>query len=131
MTTLKAKLASLRAVAEAATKQKWLLSSSVMVCTPEAKVIANCIPLGVPEWALPIKEAGANAKFIATARNEFLPLLDALSEAVEALEKLDDWQGRQSCNASVYEIEDDEFGMMQFYVHNAMARVTALLGEKR
>lgn len=52
----------------------------------------------------------------------------ALSLAIAALEKLDEWQGRQRCNASVYEIEDDEFGMMQFYVHSALADIDKAVG---
>lgn len=40
---------------------------------------------------------------------------------VEALEYLDRWQGERSCNASVYEIDDDTFELLQFTVHQALS----------
>lgn len=37
-----------------------------------------------------------------------------------ALEKLDEWQGKQACEASVYTIDNDEFALMQHLIHDAL-----------
>jgi hypothetical protein len=53
----------------------WLQSSTVLVCNAEAKVIANCTPLSeIPQLAIPIMQADANARLIAAAPE----LLEAL-----------------------------------------------------
>ncbi len=44
------------------------------------------------------------------------------AELADALERLDAWQGQQSCNASVYEISDDEFMVMQHIIHKALEK---------
>lgn len=57
----------------------WLVSSSVLVCNPEAKIIAQCANfsgLGVE-----INEAIANARLIASAPD----LLEALESCMDAM----------------------------------------------
>ena len=49
------------------TKGPWLVSSSVIVVTKEAKIIANCMPVGVPELEIGIEEAIDNTKLISAA----------------------------------------------------------------
>jgi len=49
------------------TKGKWTISSSVLVVSESAQIIANCMPLGVPELEIPLEESEANAKLIAAA----------------------------------------------------------------
>lgn len=53
---------------------------------------------------------------------------DEMLKVYELLKKLDGWQGRQSCNASVYEISDDEFGFMQFFIQEAIALFDKRMG---
>jgi hypothetical protein len=37
----------------------------------------------------------------------------------DTFKKLDTWQGKQSCHASLYLITDDDFGELQFLIHDA------------
>lgn len=49
------------------TKSKWKVSSSFLVCDEEARIIANCQPIGVEAIDIPVHEAIENAKLIAAA----------------------------------------------------------------
>ena len=49
------------------TQGKWLVSSGVLVCDEKARIIANCMPLGMPEFDIPVEEAIDNARLIAAA----------------------------------------------------------------
>lgn len=52
----------------------WLVSSSFLVCDQEGRIIANSMPMNVPELAIDIHAAVANARLIAVAPE----LLEAL-----------------------------------------------------
>jgi len=56
-------------------------------------------------------------------QEEYLIKKAQLNVAEQALIKLDKWQGKQSCNASVYEVTDDEFSDLQFIIHDAFAKI--------
>lgn len=49
------------------TPEPWLVSSSTLVCTTDARVVAQCAPLPIEELGLPLKEARANAHLIAAS----------------------------------------------------------------
>lgn len=57
----------------------WWLSSSTIVCTPLAQIIANVTPCGIQPLEVPFAEAVANASLIAAAPE----LLEALKWMVE------------------------------------------------
>jgi hypothetical protein len=69
------------------TKGKWEVSSGILVCSEEAKIVANCMPVGVPKLDIPFKDAVANAKRICHCVNNFDDLLDACKKL---LKKQDD-----------------------------------------
>ena len=48
---------------------KWLISSSTMIVTDEARLIANCTPLPIQELFINMPEAMANADRIAACVN--------------------------------------------------------------
>ena len=51
------------------TDGKWLISSSTMILNKEARLIANCSPLPIPEITIGILESTANAKRIVACVN--------------------------------------------------------------
>lgn len=71
---------------------KWLISSSTMIVTDEARLIANCTPLPIQELFINMPEAMANADRIAACVNALDGISnEALSsgvvgEMVEAVE---------------------------------------------
>jgi hypothetical protein len=70
----------------------WLQSSTMLVCSGQARVIANCTPMvDIPELAIPLREVEANARLIAAA-----PDLLAALEGVELL--LDSVTCPEECN---------------------------------
>jgi hypothetical protein len=78
------------------------------------------------QWAkVPVEDEQA-----ATVTLEYLTSLeDELSQMNAALKKMDEWQGKQTCYGSIYNIEDDEFGKLQFFIHDTMATLGELLNE--
>lgn len=48
-----------------------------------------------------------------------LTLRERINAAIDLVEWLDNWQGSQACNGSLYEITDDEFSELQFRIHSA------------
>lgn len=66
----------------------------------------------------------------AVTPSTILKLLEILKIQSEVLEKLDSWQGKQGCDASVFHIDDEEFGKMQSLIHEALAKGRDLLGEQ-
>lgn len=66
------------------TPGRMVVSSGCIVCTPDGKVLANCIPLGVPELDVPLEQARANTRLFATAPR----LLVALKKMLKVQEAL-------------------------------------------
>jgi hypothetical protein len=63
------------------TNGELVVSSSFIICTRDAKIVANCMPhpeLG--DLAIPFDEADANAKFIKKAWNYHDRLVEALKK---------------------------------------------------
>ncbi len=51
------------------TQGEWHVTSSTVVCDEEARIIANCFPVGIPALDININEAVCNANLIAQAGN--------------------------------------------------------------
>jgi len=45
----------------------WMVSSTYLVCDSEARVIAQCQPIGVPALDIPVLVAASNGRLIAAA----------------------------------------------------------------
>lgn len=76
----------------------WIISSSTLVVTKEARVIAQCAPLGIRELHISLSEAIANARLIAQApamREALANLInvcEAMGQEVDTF--FDDWLER-------------------------------------
>ena len=64
----------------------WVLSSSVIICDKEARVIASLVPMDVV--GVSAKEQFANAPYIVHACNSYPRLVKALRNAIKGV----DWE---------------------------------------
>ena len=56
----------------------WMVSSSFLVVTPEARIVARCTPFELPELAVPVSECIANAQLASAAPELYVRLADLI-----------------------------------------------------
>ena len=68
------------------TRGEWVVSSSLLVCSRDGRVIADCTPHDVPTLAVTPKEAFANASHIVRCVNCHDALVAAVRDLLAARE---------------------------------------------
>ncbi|KKL66244.1 hypothetical protein LCGC14_2146910 [marine sediment metagenome] len=92
------------------TKGPFEVTSSIMVCSPTSKILANCLPTGIESLDVSFEEAVANTQLFASSTE----LLAACRAVVKYHRENDSGEGElfgldfvTTCIAAIAKVEED------------------------